>query len=105
MDKLIYILPVFGLVGLAYMLFLSKWVNSQDAGDEKMKKLAGYVQEGAMAFLKAEYRVLAIFVVVAGIALGIVSGMVEHTHWFIVVAFVIGVVCVGVTFLVQIYQP
>jgi K(+)-stimulated pyrophosphate-energized sodium pump len=92
MDKLIYILPVFGLVGLAYMLFLSKWVNSQDAGDEKMKKLAGYVQEGAMAFLQAEYRVLAIFVVIAGIALGIVSGMVEHTHWFIVVAFVIGAV-------------
>ena len=92
MESLIYILPVFGLIGLGYMFYLAKWVRAQDAGEDKMKKLAGYVQEGAMAFLKAEYRVLAIFVVIAGIALGIISGMVEHTHWFIVIAFIIGAV-------------
>jgi len=90
MESLIYILPVFGLIGLAYMAVLSKWVNKQDAGEDKMKKIAGYIQDGAMAFLKAEYRVLAIFVVVAGIALGVLSTVVESTHWFIVVAFVIG---------------
>jgi K(+)-stimulated pyrophosphate-energized sodium pump len=74
------------------MAVLAKWVKAQDAGDSKMQKLAGYIQDGAMAFLMAEYRVLAVFVVIAGIALGVVSGMVEHTHWFIVVAFVIGAV-------------
>ena len=57
-----------------------------------MSKLAAYVKEGALAFLNAEYRILAIFVVVAGILLGIVSSIVETTHWFIVVAFVIGAV-------------
>ncbi len=92
MKELIYILPVFGLIGLIYMAVLAKWVNAQDAGESKMKKLAGYIQEGAMAFLKAEYRILAIFVVVAGIALGIISSQVEHTHWFIVIAFIIGAV-------------
>ena len=90
MENLIYILPVFGVVGLLYMLYLKAWVQKQDAGDDKMQKLAGYIKEGAMAFLKAEYRMLAIFVVIAGILLGVVSMMVETTHWFIVIAFVIG---------------
>ena len=92
MENLIYILPVFGVIGLAYMAYLRVWVNKQDAGEENMKKLAGYVKEGAMAFLAAEYRMLGIFVVIAGILLGIVSMLVETTHWFIVIAFVIGAV-------------
>ncbi len=90
MDKLIYILPAFGLVGLVYMLFLSRWVNKQDAGEDKMKTISNHIRDGAMAFLKAEYRVLSIFVVIAGAALGVLSSVVESTHWFIVVAFVIG---------------
>jgi K(+)-stimulated pyrophosphate-energized sodium pump len=92
MENLIYILPAFGLVGLAYMFYLRTWVNKQDQGEENMKKLAGYIKEGAMAFLAAEYRMLAVFVVIAGALLGVVSMLVETTHWFIVVAFVIGAV-------------
>ena len=90
MENLIYILPVFGLIGLVYMLVLKAWVKKQDAGNERMQKLAGYIKEGALAFLKAEYRMLAVFVVIAGILLGIVSLVVDTTHWFIVIAFVIG---------------
>ena len=89
-ENLMMIIPIFGLIGLAYMAYLAKWVKKQDAGDAKMQKLAGYIKEGALAFLKAEYRMLAVFVVVAGLLLGVVSMMVETTHWFIVVAFVIG---------------
>jgi K(+)-stimulated pyrophosphate-energized sodium pump len=92
MKELYYILPAFGILGLIYMVVLAKWVNKQDPGDGKMKQIAGYIRLGAMAFLKAEYRVLAIFVVLAGIALGVISQMVETSHWFIVVAFVIGAV-------------
>jgi len=92
MENLIYILPAFGVIGLAYMFYLRAWVNKQDAGEVNMKKLAGYVKEGAMAFLAAEYRMLAVFVVIAGALLGVVSMLVETTHWFIVVAFVIGAV-------------
>ncbi len=92
MTYLLYVAPLLALVGIAVMIFKSIWVNKQDAGDEKMKSLANYIKEGALAFLAAEYRVLAIFVVVAGALLGVVSAMVETTHWFIVVAFVIGAV-------------
>jgi K(+)-stimulated pyrophosphate-energized sodium pump len=92
MDKLIYLVPVLGLVGLLVMFFKARWVNNQDAGDDKMKTIANHIREGALAFLKAEYRVLAIFVVVAGALLGVISMIVDTTPWFIVVAFVIGAV-------------
>ena len=90
MNNLIYMVPVMALIGLLVMIIKAKWVNAQDAGDEKMKSLAAHIREGALAFLGAEYRVLAIFVIVAGILLGVISMLVETTHWFIVVAFVIG---------------
>ena len=92
MDQLIYFIPIFGIIGLVYMLYLSSWVTKQDAGDAKMGGIANAIAEGAMAFLNAEYRILAIFVAIAGIALGILSQMVATSHWFIVVAFVIGAV-------------
>jgi len=92
MENLIYILPVFGLIGLAYMGYLYGWVKKQDAGNDRMKKLAGYISDGALAFLKAEYRMLLWFVVIAGGALAYLSTLVESTHWFIVIAFVIGAV-------------
>ncbi len=92
MSQLIYILPLFGILGLVYMAFLSSWVVKQDAGDDKMKGIASAIAEGAMAFLAAEYRVLAVFVVIAGATLGYLSTLVESTHWFIVVSFVIGAV-------------
>ncbi len=89
-DKLIMILPLFGIVGLLYMAYLNAWVSKQDAGNEKMQGIATHIQEGAMSFLKAEYRMLVVFVVIAGAALGALSVFVESTHWFIVIAFVIG---------------
>lgn len=89
-NTLIYLLPIFGIIALIYMYFLYVWVKKQDAGDERMKTIAGYIADGAMAFLKAEYRLLAIYVVVAGILLGVLSQIVETSHWLIVVAFVIG---------------
>ena len=92
MENLLYVVPLLGIVGLVYMFVLRSWVVKQDTGTEKMSKLASYVKEGAMAFLNAEYRILAVFVVIAGILLGIISSVVETTHWFIVVAFVIGAV-------------
>ena len=92
MDKIIYLVPVLGLVGLLVMMFKARWVNKQDAGDDKMQTIAKHIREGALAFLKAEYRVSAIFVVVAGALLGVISMLVATTPWFIVVAFVIGAV-------------
>lgn len=92
-NNLIYILPAFGILGLIYMMFLTSWVNKQSAGSDKMKKLSGYIANGAMAFLKAEYRMLAVFVLIAGGALGALSALnLIPAGLFIVVSFVIGAV-------------
>lgn len=75
------------------MAILSKWVSKQDAGDSKMNGIASHIAEGAMAFLKAEYRILAIYVVLAGIGLGVLSQVEKvavHSHFLIVVAFITG---------------
>jgi K(+)-stimulated pyrophosphate-energized sodium pump len=94
MENLVYLIPVFGLIGLVYTFFKFTWVSKQDAGNEKMQTIANAIADGAMSFLKAEYRVLAIFVAIAGILLGVISSVegikAEHSHWFIVVAFLIG---------------
>lgn len=92
MTNIIYLVPALALVGILTMIIKSKWVNKQDAGDQKMQDLANHIREGALAFLSAEYRILAIFVVLAGILLGVISALVETTHWFIIIAFVIGAV-------------
>jgi K(+)-stimulated pyrophosphate-energized sodium pump len=72
MANLVYLLPLFGVLSLIYMAFLSSWVTKQDAGDEKMTTIAKYIAEGALAFLKAEYR---IFIVVAFIIGAIFSAL------------------------------
>jgi len=101
-DYVIYLVPVLGIVGLLVMAIKSAWVSKQDAGEANMKELAGYIAAGAMAFLKAEWKVLSYFVVVAAILLGW-SGTVHeikrgdaiieiHSHWLIAVAFIIGAV-------------
>jgi K(+)-stimulated pyrophosphate-energized sodium pump len=90
MESLVYVLPFFGFVGLLYMFILQNWVTKQDAGDEKMQGIAKNIADGAMAFLKAEYRILAIYVVVATGLLVWLSTLVETSHWLIGVAFVIG---------------
>lgn len=90
MENFIYIVPALGLLGLFYMFLKARWVTAQDAGDAKMQGIAGSIAEGAMAFLKAEYRILAIFMVIASIGLGFLSQAVENSHILIVLAFVVG---------------
>ena len=89
-NTIIYLVPALGVLGLLVMALKSAWVSKQDAGNDRMKEIAGYVAEGAMAFLKAEYRILAIYVLLAGAGLGWLSQVVESSHILIVAAFVIG---------------
>ena len=98
-NNLIYMIPVFGLVGILVMAIQSAWVVKQDAGDETMTELAGHIADGAMAFLKAEWRVLSYFVILAGALLawsGTMKGTPEnpiHSSPVIAIAFLIGAVC------------
>jgi len=89
---MIYMPIALALLGLIYMIVKQKWVMKQDAGDGKMKEISDHIYEGALAFLNAEYRLLAIFVVIVSILLAIVSFVVPTTHWLIVVAFIFGAI-------------
>ena len=89
---MIYLPVVLSLIGLLYMLVKRSWVMRQDAGDGKMKEISNHIYDGALAFLKAEYRLLSIFVLIVSILLFIVSLYVDTTHWMIVIAFIFGAI-------------
>jgi K(+)-stimulated pyrophosphate-energized sodium pump len=90
-SLMIYVPIVMALIGLAFMAIKRSWVLKQDAGDGKMKEISDYIYEGALAFLKAEYRLLAIFVVIASVVLaGLTFLPGATTHILIVVAFIFG---------------
>src|SRR5690606_12539658 len=91
-QNLIYLIPALGLVGIVVMIVKSAWVSRQDAGDDNMRSLAGHIAEGAMAFLKAEWKVLSYFVILAAILLAWSGTLVETSSWVIAVSFVIGAV-------------
>ena len=97
-DYVIYLVPALGLFGLLVMAFKSAWVSKQEAGETKMQELAGFIAAGAMAFLKAEWRVLSIFAMITAALLAYsgtvheVNGREIHSHWIIAVAFLIGAV-------------
>jgi K(+)-stimulated pyrophosphate-energized sodium pump len=91
MESLMIYMPVaMAFLGLVYMLAKKSWVMKQDSGDGKMKEISDYIYQGALAFLKAEYRLLAIFVLVVSVALAVVSMIVPSTHLMIVIAFIFG---------------
>ncbi len=91
----IYLIPAAGVAALLFAAFKASWVIKQDPGDEKMVTIAGHIQEGAMAFLKREYTVLSIFVVIVGILLAAGNASLEGSHWLIGVSFVLGAVASG----------
>ncbi len=92
MDKLIYLVPLMGVVGLLYTLVKFGWVSKQDAGTERMKEIANYISEGAMAFLRAEWKILGYFVVIVALLLGVMAQANPASHWSIAIAFILGAV-------------
>ena len=88
----LYLVPGLGILALLYTWFRSGWVSRQDAGDARMRTIAGYIADGAIAFLKAEYRVLAIFGLIAGAFLFYLGSTGEKSSPVIVVAFLLGAV-------------
>jgi K(+)-stimulated pyrophosphate-energized sodium pump len=92
MENVLYLLPVFGVLGLLFVVWKSAWVNKQDAGTDKMKKIAKHISDGAMAFLKAEYKILAIFVVCVALLLAFTADS-EGSHPLVGVSFVLGAFC------------
>jgi K(+)-stimulated pyrophosphate-energized sodium pump len=92
MHTLFYIVPIFGVLALLYTIIKSSWVSKRDAGTDKMKSIASHISEGAMSFLKAEYKVLSIFVISVAILLA-VSANPENSSPLIAVSFLVGALC------------
>lgn len=88
-----WIAPLLGIFGLLVMIVKATWVNKQDAGDAKMQEISGHIARGALAFLRAEWRVLAVFSAIAASLLAWSAGLEKvafEGHWIIAVAFLIG---------------
>jgi len=89
MQTVLYAMPALGLLGLVYVFWKSAWIEKQDAGTDKMKKIAGHIAEGAMAFLKAEYKVLIIFVACVAVLLAVTADS-ETSSPLVGLSFVLG---------------
>lgn len=92
MQTLMYLIPVTGVLALLYTFFKSSWISKQEVGTERMERISKAIASGAMAFLRAEYKVLAIFVIIVAILLAF-SADPQTSSWMIAIAFVVGSVC------------
>ncbi|MEO1516092.1 MAG: sodium-translocating pyrophosphatase [Bacteroidota bacterium] len=92
-QTIIYLLPVFAIVALLFTMWRNSWVSKQEVGTERMARIAQNISDGAMAFLKAEYRVLAIFVLVVGALLAWSGSRSEDSSVLVAFSFVLGAVC------------
>ena len=92
---LAYVAPIAGVVALVYALISSGWINGQDEGTDEMKHIGQAIREGAMAFLSREYKILALFVVVVAILLGVANAGNPASSSLVAVSFVIGAICSG----------
>lgn len=90
MNSILYLIPALGAVGLIAMVIKSSWVTKQDAGDANMQELAGFIAKGAMAFLRAEWKILTYFAIIAAVLLGWSGTLVEESHPLIAVSFILG---------------
>jgi K(+)-stimulated pyrophosphate-energized sodium pump len=90
MNNIVFLIPAMGIVGLLVMAVKAAWVNKQDAGAENMQELSGYIAKGAMAFLKAEWKVLGYFAVITAILLGWSGTLVEDSSPIIAISFLLG---------------
>ena len=93
MENIMYFFPAMGVIALLFVIWKSSWVSKQEVGTEKMATIAGHIVKGAMAFLKAEYKVLFIFVIALGIVLAFKGTLEEDSHPLVALSFVVGAFC------------
>jgi K(+)-stimulated pyrophosphate-energized sodium pump len=92
MNQLIYVIPACGVLALLFTFIKSSWVNKQDPGNDKMKNIAKFISDGAMAFLRAEYKVLSFFVVAVAILLAWQGSQGDNSSPLVALSFVVGAV-------------
>lgn len=90
MNSIVYLVPVMGLIGLLYTLWKFFWVSRQDSGTDRMKEISNYIADGAMAFLRAEWKILTYFGIIVALLLAFMGSRNPESHWSIAIAFLIG---------------
>ena len=93
-EMLLYLIPGSGIVALLFVYIKNNWVASREIGSEKMERIAQNISDGAMAFLRAEYKILSVFVLITAILLGF-KGESEGTSYLVAVSFIVGAFCSG----------
>ena len=88
MEQLVNYLPFFGIVAMLFIFYKNKWIVKQEEGTEKMSKIAKNIADGAMSFLKAEYKILSFFVFVVAILLFIKGNSEQDSHGLIAFSFI-----------------
>ena len=94
MNDLLYLVPGSGLVALLFVYLKNNWVASKEVGSKKMERIAKNIADGAMAFLRAEYKILSVFVLITAVLLGF-KGESEGSSYLVAVSFVVGALCSG----------
>jgi len=93
MELIVNYLWLFGILALAFVFIKNAWVAKQDEGSEKMSKIAKHIADGAMSFLKAEYKILAIFVIAVAVLLYFKGSSEEGSHEMVAISFIVGAIC------------
>ena len=93
MEMIVNYLPLFGVLALAFVFWKNAWVSKQEEGDEKMSRIAKNIADGAMSFLKAEYKILSIFVIAVAILLFFKGNAEEGSNGMVAVSFIVGAIC------------
>ncbi len=92
-DFILYLIPIIGLLALLFAFIKNQWINKQEVGTEKMAEISANIKDGAIAFLKTEYKVLSIFVIAVALILGFANSGREDSSWMISVSFIVGALC------------
>jgi K(+)-stimulated pyrophosphate-energized sodium pump len=95
LNTIIILIPLAGVLALLFTYIRAKWVANQDVGTEKMERISQNIAKGAMAFLKAEYKVLSIFVIIVAILLGLQGASAENSSVLVSLSFIVGAFCSG----------
>ena len=93
MELLIKFLPAFGVLALLFVFIKNSWVSKQEAGNEKMARIASNIADGAMSFLKAEYKILSIFVAAVAVLLFFKGQAEVGSNGMVAVSFIVGAIC------------
>lgn len=93
MELIVKFLPVFGVLALLYVAWKNAWVGKQEVGDEKMARIAKNIADGAMSFLKAEYKILSVFVLAVAALLFFKGSSEEGSNGMVAVSFIVGAIC------------